>query len=164
MTTVADRENQGDEQAKGRAPLPEAFTERQWLPGKSGNPAGRPKLQHTLTACLRSKLAETDPKYKRTYEQLLAEAIVVGGIKAAAKGNDGLAKFIFERVEGKMPDIIDLQAIQVMIAKPIEDMSLDELDAFDNQLQQLIKRFAPMGLPKLQLTEGNDTGSPGAPG
>ncbi len=85
----------------------------------------------------------------RTYEQMLAEAVVKGAIKAAGKGNGQLAQFIFERLEGKMPELIDLRAIEVMASKPVEQMTLDELDAYDFQLQDMIKKLAPHGLPAL---------------
>jgi hypothetical protein len=141
----------------------EQLTPFQWQKGQSGNPKGRPRKIHSLTNLLRDELAAIDPKSGLTYEQLLAKAIVRGGIAAAARGNDALAKVILERTEGKVPDVIDLRALTILVNKPIEQMTLEELDAYDRELQALVVKYAPMGLPLL-LKESDDTGSPGATG
>ena len=134
-----------------------------WKPGQSGNPRGRPPKEKSLTSLLREELEQREPKTGETYERLLARAIVRGGAAAALKGHDALAKLIFERVEGKVPDIVDLRSLSILVNKPIEQMSLEELDAYDRELQSMIDKYAPVGLPQL-LKEADDPSSAGSPG
>lgn len=136
---------------------------RPWPKGVSGNPKGRPTKEHTLTSLIKEELQAIEPKTQETYERLLARAMVRGGVASAAKGHDALAKVILERTEGKVPDIIDLRALSILVSKPIEQMTLEELDAYEQELNVMIAKYAPMGLPKL-LRQGDDTGSPGSPG
>ena len=78
-----------------------------WRKGQSGNPYGRKPLAHTLTSCIRKQLAQVEPGTGRTYEQLLAEAIVKGAIKTALGGRAELAELVLDRTEGKVPQTID---------------------------------------------------------
>lgn len=158
---MADDTPAGSDKQRDGKPVPPHL----WKPGQSGNPRGRLPYERTLTSCLRDQLADLDPEMGRTYEQLLAEAVVKGAIKAAGKGNGQLAQFIFERLEGKMPELIDLRAIEIMASKDIANMTLDELDAYDFQLQGMIKKLAPHGLPALlPAPEEDDTPGPGTVG
>jgi len=76
-----------------------------WKPGESGNPKGRPAFKHTLTSLIRDELTKLSPD-GRTYEQLLAEAIVKGAIAKANSGDGRLAELVLERVEGKVSQSI----------------------------------------------------------
>lgn len=160
-TTPAEPEGPGkQETSKGLAEMGAPY---RWKPGQSGNPKGRQPKEHTLTSLIKDELQRREPKSGETYETLLARAIVIGGVASAMKGHDALAKVILERTEGKVPDIIDLRALALLVSKPIEQMTLEELDAYEQELNVMIAKYAPMGLPRL-LRQGDDTGSPGSPG
>lgn len=73
-------------------------TGKGFLPGKSGNPRGRPKGR-TLTEILRAKLKEKGPDGK-----VNADAIAEEIIKQARAGHFQYTKELLERTEGKVPD------------------------------------------------------------
>ena len=71
-------------------------------PGKSGNPAGRPRIR-VLTVAYMKMLGEIDPEHPLGYSY--AESIAERQIKVAAssaKGSTNAAKEIAERTEGKV--------------------------------------------------------------
>lgn len=63
---------------------------RQFQPGESGNPNGRPKGK-TLTERVRDVLESNPDK---------AQAIVNAGIKAAEEGDFQFWKYLFDRLDG----------------------------------------------------------------
>ena len=74
-----------------------------WKPGISGNPAGRPKKGTALTDLL-EKVGEIN--YKDTgiaRKKLLAEKMW----DAAIEGTWNVAEYIFDRIDGKIPDKLD---------------------------------------------------------
>lgn len=83
------------EQRESNGKRPGGVTGKGFLPGRSGNPAGRPKGQ-SLTALLRAKLEKNDTA------QSLAEMIVA----KALSGDYRFCKLILDRTEGKVPDRI----------------------------------------------------------
>ena len=65
-------------------------------PGQSGNPAGRPKNEFSMTVALREILNEVDPKTKvERYKNLLNVAI-----GKAEKGDNDMLKYLINRIEG----------------------------------------------------------------
>ncbi len=76
--------------------------------GETGNPNGRPKLTK-LTDALREQLAEIAPG---ATEKTQAEQIARALIKEALRGNVQAIKELFDRVEGKPMQKVDLD-IQV---------------------------------------------------
>jgi len=78
------------------------ITGKGFIPGRSGNPGGRPRgsksLRNLLIEALRKKAKDGKGGEKEFYE-LLTESIVVN----AAKGNAALVKLIFDYHEGPPP-------------------------------------------------------------
>ncbi len=81
-----------------------------WQPGQSGNPLGRPKKQDTITSLVKDILDKTDDKTKKTYAQLVAEAMVKGALK-----DPQILKELLNRCEGKVTEQIDMQTTGVSI-------------------------------------------------
>ncbi len=77
---------------------------KQFAPGASGNPNGRPKLTR-LTEALREQLAEAMPNAPgRTIAEAIARALIREGIG----GNVQAIREIADRTEGKPKQSIDL--------------------------------------------------------
>ncbi len=84
------------EQRESNGKRPGGVTGKGFRPGRSGNPAGRPKGQ-SLTALLRAELE------KDGHAQALAEMIVA----KALSGDIHFCKLILDRTEGKVPDKVE---------------------------------------------------------
>jgi hypothetical protein len=81
-----------------------------WLPGQSGNPAGRPPEPESITACLRKRLAEfvpidTPAGVKRVTR---ADALALGLCELAAAGSVRAHAVILERLDGKPAQAVSL--------------------------------------------------------
>lgn len=75
-----------------------------WKPGQSGNPGGRPKGQ-SLTKILRDILdSEADDSGKLVAEHFV-ESVVTHAIE---RGDSALVKEIFNRIDGKVPEKIEV--------------------------------------------------------
>lgn len=79
-----------------------------WKKGESGNPAGRPRRDLTLTTLLKDEIEKICPldKEGRTWRQLL----VIGTMRLALKGNSIALKEIWERLDGRVRVQLDLNA------------------------------------------------------
>lgn len=71
-------------------------------PGQSGNPRGRPPNEASITPWLRRLLAE-----KRA-GKLRAEHVAEAWISAAEGGDVNAIKALTDRVDGKVPDAVDV--------------------------------------------------------
>ena len=72
------------------------MADTKWKPGQSGNPHGRPKKENCLTDILKAKV---DPEE-------LAERLI-------AKANEGdmiAMKYIYDRVDGRPKESVDIDA------------------------------------------------------
>jgi hypothetical protein len=78
------------------------ITGKGFLPGRSGNPGGRPKGR-SLTALLRERLDEIDEATGKSIAQLIVE----GWVNAARDGNVPAIKEALDRTEGKVPDKLE---------------------------------------------------------
>ncbi len=91
--------------------------------GQSGNPKGRPKKELCLTEALREELQNVSPAdasgQNRTWMQLIVEATM----RLAIKGNSAALKEVWERVDGKVKDNVNVEGgIKVIrLPAPIED-------------------------------------------
>lgn len=94
-----------------------------FLPGASGNPAGRPALPDCLTACLRELAGEPARAGGPTRAQELA--VVLWG--KALGGDIRAAVLILDRLEGK-----PAQAVSVTADQPV---SLSFADFVDQKLR-----------------------------
>ena len=84
--------------------MAEGVRGRPWKKGESGNPKGRPKGSKSLDVILREKLAKVPAGKGRV---ALAEKLVDKAIKDAMKGDQAALKFLWERHDGKLAQIID---------------------------------------------------------
>ncbi len=94
----------GKQTVKGKFP-PGNKIGKQFPPGVSGNPSGRPKLTK-LTEALRKQLTELNPD---ATEETNAEAIARVLIREAKTGNVQAAREIADRTEGRPKQAIDLE-------------------------------------------------------
>jgi hypothetical protein len=77
---------------------------KQFAPGTSGNPLGRPKITK-LTESLRQQIAETNPD---ALEETIAQTIGKNLIKLAIGGDVQAIKEVFDRCEGRPKQAVDL--------------------------------------------------------
>lgn len=68
-------------------------------PGQSGNPAGRPKRGQPMADSLRAVLNQKDENGVQN-KHLIAQTI----IEQAIKGQQWAINFIFDRLDGRLPD------------------------------------------------------------
>ena len=87
-----------------------------WGKGMSGNPAGGKKKERCITLILRELLGTVDEETGKTWERQIAETMVR---KAASmdstKGTASVLKEVLERVEGKVPDQLQIESHNVSI-------------------------------------------------
>ena len=79
------------------------MADTKWKPGQSGNPNGRPKKENCLTDILREKVSAEE----------LAERLI-------AKANEGdmvAMKYIYDRIDGKPKESVDVNNTGEMIYK-----------------------------------------------
>lgn len=92
-------------------PVTEHLKNTQFQPGESGNPSGKPKGTKNFTTLVRDMLKrvavlkEGNPN-NLTYEDVLADQV----IKRAIQGNDRVLKILWEQMDGRPRQQIDLSA------------------------------------------------------
>jgi hypothetical protein len=79
-----------------RKELPQLFK-----PGQSGNPNGRPKVGPTLTDILKELGDLEDVEFRRGEMVTRKEALGHKMWNLALKGNEQIAKYIYDRIDGK---------------------------------------------------------------
>lgn len=78
----------------------ENIESHKWAPGESGNPKGRPKNQNSLTHLLRQAGEEEDATWngqKMSRNEALAHRMWT----LALQGNEQIAKYLYDRIDGK---------------------------------------------------------------
>jgi hypothetical protein len=132
--------------------------EKPWLfkPGQSGNPGGRPKGR-SLTARLRDLLDQYELNGKRLPDgKQVADLVVEGLVLGAAKGGSRQLQEVFNRVEGKVTQRVDVTSK----GGPLFGGFLDRLDANDlDNLESIADKLLAGGSG---ATEGGDPGGAGA--
>ena len=111
---------------------------KSWKKGQSGNPAGRPKKEDCLTSLMREELEKVDPKdaEKRTHKEL----IVVATIRLAKEGNSTALKEVWERMDGKVKDKLELETKDSTNARLLaETLSRKELEELNERLEATAK-------------------------
>ncbi len=101
-------------------------------PGKSGNPKGRPK-GWALSEALRFKLRLPYPgdKHKRTYAEVIADVLFEEAIE---KRNIQAVREIFDRIEGKPKQAIDLSLLK------------SEAEKYEAMITDFIEQAAEKGI------------------
>lgn len=80
-----------------------------FMPGKSGNPNGRPKKELTLTHLLLEYGKIKEIPYKKTKISRL-EALTHKMWELALSGDVGMIKYLTDRIDGSPRQTMDLQA------------------------------------------------------
>ena len=103
--------------------------------GQSGNPNGRPKVRPQLTPALRSILGKKAPDGVMTNRRAIAEKLV----EIALDGDIQAIKLIFERVDGKVPEPVEVSGPD---GNPIESehrVNVDPEEVRGRVLENLIR-------------------------
>lgn len=91
-------------------PNPDPSPDTRFQPGESGNPAGKKPGTRNFTTLVREALQKVATGMKDgnpnnfTYEQILADQIIKRGIT----GNDRVAKMIWEHLDGRPTQKVNL--------------------------------------------------------
>ncbi len=70
-----------------------------WTPGRSGNPAGRPRKEHALADLLRAALSHKGEDGKTLRQSMMQKLTTM-----AVSGDLDAIKVVLERIDGKVPD------------------------------------------------------------
>ena len=89
-----------------------------WKKGQSGNPKGRPKKADCLTSLLKEEIEKVDPEDKdgRTHMEMIVDATM----RLAKNGNATALKEIWERMDGKVRDKLELTGGAELVQRLIE--------------------------------------------
>jgi len=101
--------------------VPPQLRGKNFQPGRSGNPSGKPKGTISLTSKLRKLLAQ--PAYNGTSEQTKGDVVVEMAVHAAAKGDSNFFKEIMNRIDGKVSDHVIVETAQKMVTQEIQRVS-----------------------------------------
>jgi hypothetical protein len=119
---VSGKKNNAGNNAKQRAEKqPGGVTGRGFHPGKSGNPAGRPKGVKGLLVHLRKQLEEA-PKGGASAEEVIVQKLV----QLAKAGDLAAIKLCFDRTEGLPRQQVDWNDM----SKELECLTDEELKRF----------------------------------
>ncbi|OGQ04166.1 MAG: hypothetical protein A2W61_07950 [Deltaproteobacteria bacterium RIFCSPLOWO2_01_44_7] len=100
----------------------------QWKQGQSGNPNGRPPKHECFTSLLKEEITKIDPQDKEGRTWL--EIIVRATLELAIKGNATALKEVWQRVDGRPPQAIDLNTNVRTIEDELADLpDLDKWQA-----------------------------------
>ena len=116
---------------------------RPWKKGQSGNLSGRPKKK-PITEAYERQLKQSLPDDFRIRMKLpegatWADAVAVGQIRSAVKGNTQAAKEIADRLEGKVAQQLETAKTE---GKPL---SIEDLDT--QKVYRCISAIIGVGLP-----------------
>lgn len=107
---------------------------RDWKPGESGNPNGRPPAEDSLSNLIREELEKVDPDTGLTPKKVIAQLLV----KLAQEGDKSAIDRVLDRTEGKpkqsmdvtsnvrLPDVVGLYPIESTKASTSENMATEE--------------------------------------
>jgi hypothetical protein len=111
--------------------------DRKFPPGVSGNPNGRPKGR-SLTARLRDLLDQYELNGKRLPAgKQVADLVVEGLVLGAAKGNSRNLQEVFNRVDGKLTERVEINA-SLSIEAHLARLSNQELDVYEQLTRKLV--------------------------
>jgi len=87
---------------------------KQWKPGESGNPKGRPPKNVSITSLVK-EILEQEGAQGKTNAQLIAEAMVTLAKDPNKRGFVPALKEVLERIEGKVPDKHEIETGDISI-------------------------------------------------
>jgi hypothetical protein len=90
--------------------MPFPNKETQWKPGQSGNPAGYSKKRRGLT----------DEIIRLVEEKGLEDALVRAGVAAALRGDFNFWRYIFERIDGPLPRVVEAEVAEVVTFERVD--------------------------------------------
>jgi hypothetical protein len=134
---AAKKKKQTDNRRRNGKFAPGNKAGKQFEPGESGNPAGRPKRTR-LTDALTVKLAENAPGAS---EETIAERIAQALVDEALNGNVQAIREIGDRTEGKPRQALDINATLMDWREMAKEYGLSEDDVI-NEAKQLIESAA----------------------
>jgi hypothetical protein len=111
--------------------VPGGVTGKGFLPGKSGNPKGRPPGPKAVSGRLKSLLGlpEFDGETYgdgKTAADKLAEVI----LRKALQGDHKFVKELLDRIEGKVPESIEVEEVPSAADRKARKKAEDELEAW----------------------------------
>jgi len=94
----------------------------QWKPGESGNPAGAPKAKMNLWRYICEYVAMTPEQLKAldTNKLIMAQIIALKHVEKMGKGEYNRLRDTIDRSEGKVPDHIVQQTVEMTNAEAME--------------------------------------------
>jgi hypothetical protein len=106
-------------------------------PGVSGNPNGRPKGR-SLTARLRDLLDQYELEGERLPDgKQVADLVVEAIVKPALNGDIRHQQEILNRVDGKVPDQVEINA-SLSVEAHLARLSDQELDVYEQLTRKLV--------------------------
>src|SRR5262249_6648281 len=105
-----------------------------WKPGQSGNPKGRP-FKKPITERYEALLEDPLPEQVRVSMRLApgatwGDALALGQIRSAAKGNTLAAREIAERLEGKVAHQVQVSGKEGQPIRVSLEATLERIEAF----------------------------------
>lgn len=94
------------------------ITGKGFMPGQSGNPAGRPPGTYSLLTILKNKLSEIHPDQKKEYGILLVESMLDDALMLDGPSR----KLVMQYIEGLPQQKMELTHI---LPKPLDDIPKD---------------------------------------
>lgn len=149
---IAKPSSRVENNAKTAGKKPGGVTGKGFMPGRSGNPGGRPKTG-IFSEAYRKLLEELEPKQCYTLAEAIARAIV----RKALKGDVRAASEIADRAEGKPPQSLAINAK----VNSVQDLSDDELAA---AIQERLERIKRAGSGRVATANNGETARGGYEG
>jgi hypothetical protein len=123
---MMQRESKHKTKGKGSAPNSKKNLELgKWLPGQSGNPAGKVKGTLNLKERLQTYLA-LDIKIKMPdgsiQDKSVLDGIVLSLLSQAQKGNIQAIREVFDRNFGKEADVLQIESHEDRLKRQIQEL------------------------------------------
>ena len=127
------------------------FIKGRWKKGESGNPAGRPPKNLSITSLVK-ELLETEDATGKTNAELIAEAI----IELAKKKDLPAIRELLDRIEGKVTEkrMISSMIVHVGDEYAQKGLEMNRKDLEERQ-KRLLEKDTAREVPK-PLTEGKE--------
>lgn len=122
-------------------------TGRDFLPGQSGNPKGRPpdspeikalkKLTKGELAVLLNKVLQSKPEDLKTFKGTVLELwLAAGATKAIQTGDYSRLEFLINRLIGKVPDKLEVSEIDSVSDEELLKMAENAIQSMKEKLKK----------------------------